>query len=105
MQLDEFIQLGAFVDTRPVSKSITWKADGGNEVTASIDICRLGFADVEAVRQSDEKGDRNFVANMIAKCVQFDGKHMTYEQACKLDARVAGALIEAIGEVHSGPKA
>ncbi len=105
MKLDEFKQLGAFVDTRPVMKTVKWKIDDGNEVQAEIAICRLGFADVEAVRQADEKGDKNFVANMISKCVVFDGEHMSYEQAGKLDPRVAGALIEAIGEVHGGPKA
>lgn len=100
MKLEELQNLGAFVDSAPVQKTVKIC---GQEIVVGVE--RLAFA--EALKLRGEKELHDFYPVLISRCVHFEGgEKMSEAQARKLDSDAAKVLLEAIGEVNgTDPKA
>lgn len=104
--LKDLQALGAFVSDKPVKKEITFKLDGDDEYTATIHVKKLSVGDYETLFLT-EKEDRSRTATMISQAVTLgpDGKErISFEQAFKLHAGLAGAMVNAFNEVNLAKK-
>ena len=104
--LKELQALGAFVSDKPVKKEITFKLDGDEEHTAVIHVKKLSVGDYESLFLT-EKEERSRTATLIAQAVSLgpDGKErISFEQAYKLHAGLAGAMVNAFNEVNLAKK-
>lgn len=94
MNIAELQELGAFVDSAPVEKTLQI---AGKDIKVGVE--RLAFA--EAMKLRGEKELHDFYPALIARCIHFDGgAKMTEAQARKLESDIAKAFLEIIGEVN-----
>lgn len=106
MNLSELQELGGFVDSTPVEKSITWKGANGKTHKCKVFVVRQPYGAVESALLGDDQ-DRVQGAKLIALCIRLgDGgsEQLTYDQAYALTPALAWAFVGAINEVNS-PKA
>lgn len=108
MRLADLQSLGAFVDTAPVKKTITWRATpDGEELTGEVFVVRQPFGEVERAL-GDLDNERSRGAKLIAMSIRLGengDEQLTYEQAYQLTPAFAWALVTAINEVNQAPKA
>lgn len=98
----ELKALGAFVDGEPVQKSISFKLDGDDAITATIFVKKLSVGESERIFLASGADKESRTAKMIAELVLLgDGsERLSFQDAYKLHPRIAQAMIQAIGEVN-----
>lgn len=106
MKLSELTVMGAFIPDGLVKKEIKFKLDDGEERKHDIFIRRLSIGVHEQIwAGGDESQSRT--ARLLSAAVRLgeDGKEqMTYDQAFRLDSRIALAMTTAIQEVNGAER-
>lgn len=99
-------QLGGFVSDKPIKKTITFKLDDDEELSAEIWVRKLSIGDYEQLYIADAD-NRSRTAKAITVGIRLgaEGKEvLSFEQAFKLHPRLAGAMLEAFNEVNTPKK-
>lgn len=102
--LNDLKKAGGFVPEAPIAKSITFKTDNGDDVSADIFVRKLGVSDYESLF-TGEAVSKSHTAMAIHVGIRL-GKGdevIPYDLAARLDKSLATALMRAFQEVN-GPK-
>jgi hypothetical protein len=107
MDLFALKNLGAFVSSVPVKRTVTWarKDDEGVDQTTTFDIHvkRIAFGDIERIYHDKEDAERSRTAALIAASILFGeqaDQPISYEDAYQLAPSLAHVLNTAIAEVN-----
>lgn len=100
MKLDDLKNSGAFITGEPVSKTVTWKKDDGQEVTFDVRVRRFSMGDWERIQFGSEE-EKSASARIISHAIFLeDDIQFTYDQAFQLHAGLAAVLLNAHNEVN-----
>lgn len=104
--LKDLKAMGAFIPDEPIKKEIKFKLDGPDELTATLFVKRMNIGDYEALFLTDTE-ERGRIAKMISEGIRLGEKgeeKLSFQQAYKLDPRIAGQMVAAFNEVNTPKK-
>lgn len=103
MKLQELLDNGGLTDGAPITKQVTWKRIGVEDVTFEVGVRRLSAGEWEEI-QTESEDRPSASARIISRAIVLeDGVRFTYEQAYQLDPGLATVLLNAHTEVNRRP--